>query len=352
MNPSTTPRQLGYRMPAEWEPHRRTWLSWPHNPETWPEAALPRIREFWARMVQELVVGEEVAINVKDEGMEEEARSLLRKMEISLERVKFFHFPTDDAWVRDHGPLFLVRKNSQSPTLAVSDWEYNAWGNKYPPFDRDNAIPKQIAAALDVDCFIPGMVLEGGSIEVNGRGTLLTTEACLLNPNRNPKLTKTQIEKNLSDFLGVRHILWLGKGIVGDDTDGHVDDIVRFVEPSTLICALEEDRSDENYLSLRENYRRLEEMVDQDGKPLRIISLPMPRPVLFQGNRLPASYANFYIGNEVVLVPIFSDPQDEKALAILREIFPKRRVIGLESRELVIGLGGIHCVTQQEPAVL
>lgn len=298
-------------------------------------------------MVKELSKGEQVFINVTDANMEKEARSLLKELKVPQEKVKFFYFPTNDAWVRDHGPIFLTGKNS----LGLTDWEYNAWGNKYPPFDDDNAIPGQIAKELNLERFVPEMVLEAGSIEVNGQGTLLTTESCLLNPNRNPQLEKSEIEKRLKEYLGVNHILWLGEGIAGDDTDGHIDDFVRFAGPNTLICALEEDPQEKNYQPLQENYRRLQEMVDQNGQPFKIITLPMPRPLKNYGERLPASYANFYIANEVVLVPTFADPNDQPALEILRKLFPQRRVVGMDSRELLIGLGAIHCITQQQPAV-
>jgi len=341
-----------FRMPAEWEPHQATWLSWPHNIETWPENILPRIEELFAKMATELSHGEEVRINVADQEMEKRARSALRQLEVDFSKVFFHHFPTNDAWVRDHGPQFIIQEKSAKNQVGILDWEYNAWGNKYPPFDLDNAIPGQISEALGLSRWSPEMVLEGGSIEVNGRGTLLTTEQCLLHPNRNPQMSKEEIEEMLKHYLGVKKILWLGEGIVGDDTDGHIDDITRFVAADTVLTAVEENSEDENFKPLQENLIRLQGMTDQDERPLKIITLPMPGAVFHKGERLPASYANFYIGNKVVLVPIFSDPLDQAALKILQGLFSQRRVVGIDSRELAIGLGGIHCVTQQLPSIL
>lgn len=344
-----TPRNLGYRMPAEWEPHEGTWLSWPHNEETWPSDSMGRIQDLFARMTREISRGEKVYINVLDPEMEKKARVRLQDHAVNLDRVSLHHFPTNDSWARDHGPIFIIRKEKGENQPALTDWDYNAWGGKYPPFDQDNAIPRRIAELLDIPRFEPQMILEGGSIEVNGSGCLLTSEACLLNPNRNPGLNKNQIEQHLKDFLGVEKILWLGDGILGDDTDGHVDDITRFVASDTLITVLEGDAQDPNYNPLAENFERLKKMRDPQGKPFEVLSLPMPKPLLWKGEHLPASYANFYIANEVVLVPVFEDPQDEKALSILQKCFPERKVIGLDCRELLIGLGGIHCVTQQQP---
>ncbi|MCP5467804.1 MAG: agmatine deiminase family protein [Deltaproteobacteria bacterium] len=346
-----TPAQLGYRMPAEWETHAATWLSWPHNDETWPAEMMERIQRFWARMVKELSQGEMVHINVKNERMAKRVIRFLQQAHARLDKVYFHYFPTNDAWVRDHGPIFVLQDSQRQ--LAVTDWEYNAWGNKYPPFDLDNQIPGQVAKSLRTPHYKTKMVLEGGSIDVNGVGTLLTTEACLLNPNRNPDMSRSEIENKLRDLLGVRQILWLGDGIVGDDTDGHVDDITRFVNIDTIVCVREENPQDENYQALEENYQRLLEMRDPEGNPFRIECLPMPAPLYdASGNRLPASYANFYIANEVVLVPIFKDRNDVKALRILRQLFQGRRVVGLDCREVVVGLGAIHCVTQQQPQVV
>lgn len=345
-----TPAALGYRMPAEFEPHAATWLSWPHKEASWP-GLFDRIPPLWVEIVRALVLGEDVHILANAAAPVERIVKLLAAGRVPLERVQLHEVPTDDAWIRDSGPIFVTRRVDGRGEAAIVDWEYNAWGGKYPPFDDDNRIPERVSAILRLQRYAPGMVLEGGSFDVNGRGTLLTTEACLLNPNRNPMLTRAEIEKRLRDYLGVRHILWLGEGIAGDDTDGHVDDLARFVAPATVVAALEEDPADVNYAPLQENYERLRRMTDQEGRPLRVVALPMPRPVFRQGTRLPASYANFYIGNAVVLVPVFSQPSDEVALATLQELFPDRRVVGLHATDLVWGLGAFHCVTQQQPAL-
>lgn len=358
LNP--TPASLGYRMPAEWEPHEATWLSWPHKEESWPGAFEP-VPQVFAQIAAVLAESELVRINVADEDMAEEVRRLLRRGGVSLDAVRFHINPTNDAWVRDHGPIYVVRngngertpdaQRSQDPGRAIIDWEYNAWGNKYPPYDLDNAVPSRIAAESGETRFVPGIVMEGGSIDVNGRGTLLTTEACLLNPNRNPRLSKSEIETYLRDYLGVRHILWLGDGIVGDDTDGHIDDLTRFVAPDTVITLVEDDPQDVNYQPLQENLKRLQSMRDQDGQPLKVITLPMPGPLYFNDQRLPASYANFYIANRRVLVPVYNHKHDQVALDTLQRLFPERLVLGIDCTPLVWGLGAIHCVTQQQPAV-
>jgi len=261
--------------------------------------------------------------------------------------VRLHRIPTNEPWCRDHGPMFVVRGGE----LAVVDWDYNAWGGKYPPFDRDDAVPAAVATALGVRVFTPGVVMEGGSLDVNGRGALLTTESCLLNPNRNPQLDRAAIEGYLRDFLGVTTVIWLGDGIAGDDTDGHVDDLTRFVATDVVVTVVEDDPADENYRPLRDNLARLRAARDQDGRPLTVLALPMPRPVVHDGQRLPASYANFYVGNAVVLVPTFADPADARALAVLGRCFPGRRIVGIDSCDLVWGLGAFHCATQQQPQV-
>jgi len=343
------PAQLGYRMPAEWAPHRGTWLSWPHRESSWP-GNFEAIPPIFAAMVQALEPGEEVHINVTGATMESDARSLLEDLHVPVNRVRFYHHPTDDAWCRDHGPIFTQRAVADRVDEAIVDWGYNSWGNKYPPFDLDDAIPTRIGQTLGVRVFHPGIVLEGGSIDVNGAGSLLTTEACLLNPNRNPDLSRAEIEQHVRDFLGVTNILWLGDGIVGDDTDGHVDDIARFVGPSTIVAAVEDDPEDENFEPLQDNLRRLRAMTDQDGRPFRVVPVPMPPPLFYQGERLPASYANFYIGNEVVLVPGYDTARDAAAGTVLQSVFPRRRITFIDSQDLVWGLGSFHCVTQQWPA--
>lgn len=276
-------------------------------------------------------------------------RGLLAARRVPLGRVRFHHFPAYEPWCRDHGPIFVVREREGRRERAVVDWDYNAWGGKYPPFDLDDAVPQHVAKLRGLPLFSPGIVMEGGALEVNGRGTVLTTEACLLNPNRNPHLNRAQIELYLRDYLGVTNVLWLGDGIVGDDTDGHVDDLTRFVNAATVVTVVEEDPADENYALLQDNLHRLRTMKDQDGAPLRIVELPMPGVVEYDGQRLPASYANFYIANELVLVPTYRHANDRRALEILQREFPQRRVVGIDSTELIWGLGSFHCISQQEP---
>lgn len=342
---SATPAQLGFRMPAEWEPHAATWLTWPRpNGISFPDK-YDTVPPVYAEVIRALVPHEEVHINVWHQEMEKAARELLAKSKAPLERVFFHHFPAYEPWCRDHGPIFLVRGRER----AIVDWGYNAWGNKYPPYDLDDAVPQHVARYCNLPIFSPGIVMEGGSIDVNGRGSLLTSEACLLNPNRNPHLTKPQIEQYLRDFLGVTNVLWVGEGIVGDDTDGHIDDMTRFVNPTTIVTAVEPDSADANHEILAENLKRLRAMRDQDRRPFDIIELPMPGPVEYNGQRLPASYANFYIANNVVLIPTYRHANDARAMEILQKCFPTRRAIGIDSTELIWGLGSFHCITQQEP---
>jgi agmatine deiminase len=308
-------------------------------------------------MVAALATSETVHINVNGEGMAGRVRGYLAEAGAQGD-IRLHRFPTNDAWCRDHGAIFVVRRGEVEerlapplPPLCATDWGYNAWGGKYPPFDLDNQIPAHMASYLGVPCYEGGMILEGGSIDVNGAGLLLTSEQCLLNPNRNPELSREQIEGRLRDFLGVQKVLWVGEGIVGDDTDGHIDDISRFVAADTILTAVEEDPKDENYPILQENLRRLQLMTGLDGRPLRILTLPMPTPVVYEGQRLPASYANFYIANRVVLVPFYGGPSDERAAAIIQGCFPERRVVGIDCTDIIWGLGAWHCLTQQVPAV-
>jgi agmatine deiminase len=283
--------------------------------------------------------------------MEAAVRSLLTEEGVGTGNV-FFHFnPTNDAWCRDHGPIFIQREVDGRREEAIVDWGYNAWGGKYPPYDLDDVIPTRIGAEYGIPVFHPGIIMEGGSLDVNGHGTLLTTEACLLNPNRNPQLDRAGIEGYLRSFLGVSKILWLGDGIAGDDTDGHVDDLTRFVDPNTVVTVVEEDDTDKNYEPLQRNLERLRGMTDQDDRPLRVATLPMPRPLYRAGQRLPASYANFYIANGLVLLPTYDPPRDEEAATTLQSLFPDREVIGIDCADLVWGLGAFHCVTQQWPAL-
>ncbi len=345
---SPTPASLGFSMPPEWAPHRGTWLSWPHKEASWPGKFEP-VPGIFARMVGVLAEQEEVHINVADEEMEAGVRSLLTRSGASMNRVFFHRNPTDDAWCRDHGPIFLQRQRNGKAEEAIVDWDYNAWGGKYPPFAQDDVIPTRIGEELGLQVFHPGIVMEGGSLDINGKGTLLTTEACLLNPNRNPSLGRGEIEDYLRAYLGVTNVLWLGDGIAGDDTDGHVDDLTRFVDATTVVTVVEEDHRDENFEPLQENLQRLRAMKDQDGRPLRVETLPMPGPLYHEGQRLPASYANFYIANGVVLLPGYDPAQDRKAQATLERLFPGRRIVVMDCTDLVWGLGAFHCVTQQWP---
>jgi agmatine deiminase len=343
-----TPAQLGYRMPAEWGPHQATWLSWPHKEASWP-GKIDRIHPVYARMAAALARSETVHINVAGAAMEAGCREHLREAGAAGD-IRFHHFPTNDAWCRDHGAIFVVRDRAGRRELAATGWGYNAWGNKYPPFDLDEQIPRRMAQHLGVPRFDGGMILEGGSIDVNGDGLLLTSESCLLNPNRNPELSREQIETRLKQMLGIEKILWLGDGIVGDDTDGHIDDLTRFVAADTVVTAVERDPSDENYRVLQENLSRLRGMTDQRGQPLRIVELPMPPAVVYQEQRLPASYANFYIANRVVLLPTYDDPRDGEARDVLQSLFPGREVVGIDCTDLIWGLGAFHCLTQQVPS--
>jgi len=347
---TSTPASLGYRMPAEWEPHVSTWFTWPRPDGISFPGKYETVPPVYAELIRHLVQVEDVNINVWHAEMEEWVRGLLIHLKTPLDRVRFHHFPAYEPWCRDHGPIFVTRDRANRHDRAVVDWGYNAWGGKYPPYDLDDALPQHVARLRDLPLFSPGIVMEGGSIEVNGCGTLLTTEACLLNPNRNPHLSKSQIEQYLSDFLGVTNILWLGDGIVGDDTDGHIDDLTRFLNPTTVATVIEEDPQDENYALLQENLHRLRRMKDQDGRPLRIVELPMPGRIEYDGQRLPASYANFYLANGIVLVPTYRNHNDCKALNIFQKEFKDRRVIGVDSAELIWGLGSFHCISQQEPA--
>ncbi len=331
-------------MPAEWEPHVATWLSWPRREGISFPGSFDRVLPILRAMVEALVESEQVCINVCNGAHEAEARDALsRHGGIDLARVAFHRIPTNEPWCRDHGPIFLTR--DADPKLAVIDWDYNAWGNKYPPFDLDEVVPTRVGEILDLPVFYPRMILEGGSIDVNGAGSLLTTESCLLNKNRNPNLSRDEIEKRLRDYLGVREILWLGDRIAGDDTDGHIDDVARFVSERTVVTVVEGNRDDENYEPLQENLARLRKM------KIDIVTLPMPKRIVREDLRLPASYANFYIANSCVLLPTFADPNDKIALSILQKLFTNRRVIAIDCRELIWGLGTFHCLTQQQPAV-
>jgi len=344
----SSPAVAGFVFPSEWHPHTATWLSWPHKEESWP-GKIETIYKPYCEFIKILTEGELVRINVKDAEMEAFAKSELTKVGADLSKVEFFHFPTNDAWCRDHGPAFLI--NPVTKQKAIVDWGYNAWGDKYPPYDLDDVIPTKIGEHFNLPVYNPGIVMEGGSVDFNGAGTLLTSTACLLNENRNPHLSQQQIEEYLKNYYGVQQILWLGDGIIGDDTDGHIDDITRFVNANTVVTVVEENKHDENYHILQENLQMLREFKLPNGEPLNIIELPMPSPVVYDGQRLPASYANFYIGNAAVVVPTYRDKNDEKALEILQACFPDRKVVGIDSTDIIWGLGSFHCLSQQEPAV-
>jgi agmatine deiminase len=346
---SQTPAALGFRMPAEWHPHLSTWLTWPKDPETWPDR-VTKVEEIYLEMIGALTPHEILDLLVDDEETEHAVRA--RCNAATAERIRFHHIQTVDSWIRDYGPNFLINSNGAG---AFNDWIFNAWGNKYEALKQDDTVPHRLERFLKLRRFSPGIVMEGGSIEVNGAGCVLTTEQCLLNPNRNPQLSRQQIEQYLKDYLGVTKVLWLGEGIVGDDTDGHIDDIARFVAPDVIVCAVEEDPADANYEILQDNLARLRSMTDAAGKPFEIVTLPMPGIVRGTSSatrdleRLPASYANFYIANNVVLAPVFGHENDLRAVDTLQRLFPNRRVLPINCEPLVWGMGTIHCVTQQQP---
>jgi agmatine deiminase len=349
LSDSRTPKELGYYFPAEFARHRATWLSWPHKEASWP-GKIETIYPVYAKFIKLVAEGERVHINVVDEKMKEKALRHLQKVDADLDNVQFFIHPTNDAWCRDHGPAFLVNPLAEHKKIIV-DWGYNAWGGKYPPFDLDDNIPTLIAQHYNIPVFYPGIVMEGGSVDFNGKGTLLTTTSCLLNPNRNPHLNQKEIEEYLHNFYGVENILWLEDGIVGDDTDGHIDDITRFVNEDTVVTVVETNRQDENYVPLRENLKKLKTLRLESGKPLNIAELPMPAGIVYEDIRLPASYANFYISNTYVVVPTFRDKNDDKALGVLQQCFLGWKVVGLDSLDIIWGLGSFHCLSQQEPEV-
>ncbi len=350
MSVGDTPSQLGFRMPAEWEPHAATWLTWPRPDGVSVLGKYFTVPPVLAKFIRQLIQVEAVHLNVWDIEMESWVRGLLTGQGVPLDRVHFHHFPAREPWCRDHGPSFLVCEHGGVRERAVVDWAYNASGGRFLPFDLDDAIPQHIAAYQQLPLYSATLVLEGGAIDVNGCGSLLTTESCLLNPNRNPLLRKRQIEQHLRDYLGVTEILWLGDGLAGDDRDGHIDSVARFVDPTTIVAVTEPDPASPNHLVLEDNLCRLRALRTPGGEPFRIIPLPMPGPVEHQGQPLPASYANFYIANRLVIVPTYRDPNDPEALDVLRRVFPGRRVIGIDSTDLIWGLGSFHSLSQQEPA--
>jgi agmatine deiminase len=345
-----TPASQGYAFPPEWYPHRGTWISWP-RPEgiSFPGKYSEAIEDI-AGLIKVLVTLEEVHLNVPNENYRRIVTEFLKARRITMRRV-FFHFiPTNEAWARDHGPAFVLRQRRGRTEAAVVDWGFNAWGGKYPPWDADDNVPTRIAEELKLPVFHPGIVMEGGAVDFNGAGTVMTTTSCLLNKNRNPGVSKKRIEKYLSDFYGQKHVIWLGDGIAGDDTDGHIDDLARFIDERTIAIGVETNKRDPNYAILQEARRALDQAVDQDGNPFEIVELPMPRPIAYDGQRVPATYVNFYFANKSLLVPTFGQSgRDRQAIAVLQRHLPKRKVIGVDCRKLIWGLGAIHCFTQQQP---
>jgi agmatine deiminase len=353
-----TPRSLGYRMPAEWEPHQATWIAWPHNRSDWPGkfAAIPWV---YAEMVRHLSRVEQVEVVVKSAAENTSARRVLKRAGVSLKNIRFHTWPTNRVWTRDSGPIFVRREAAADP-VAITNWRFNAWA-KYSDWKLDNQLPDRIAKKLKLKQFIPvaslkgkrhHVVSEGGGIDVNGQGLMLATEECLLSKvqQRNPGISRSDLEAIFADYLGIEKVIWLGQGITGDDTHGHVDDIARFVAPDTVLSVMEHNRNDANHGPLEDNLKRLEAATDLEGRKLQIIPLPLPRPVVFEGRRLPASYANFYVANNLVLVPTFNDPMDLPALKILELVFPKREIVGIYCGDFIWGLGAIHCATLQQPA--
>lgn len=335
----------GLRMPAEWETHEATWLAWPHERSDWPGKFTP-IPWVYGEVARHLSQRERVRLLVPSREAERAARRVFEKSGVNMAAVDFYLCPTNRSWTRDFAPIFVKR----AADLLITNWKFNGWA-KYANWKRDNQVPDFIARRLLLAQCKLDVVLEGGAIDVNGAGAMLATEECLLSDvqARNPGLSRRHLERVLSEYLGVKKVLWLGRGIAGDDTHGHVDDLARFTDPRTVVTVVEEDPSDENYRPLLDNLSRLRKMTDQDGQKLRVVKLPMPRPVWFSGQRLPASYANFYIANGLVLVPVFNDPADRVALNTLAKLFPDREVVGIYCRDLVLGLGTLHCMTQQQP---
>ena len=343
-----TPAELGYSMPAEWAKHDSTWLSWPKNPLTFPPEILPKVEAAYVQMIEALTKGERVDLLVNDQEAEDHVRSMT-----SAKNLVFHTITSADVWMRDYGPIFVKKGAGRKASVAATKWTFNAWGSKYDDLLPDDKAGMEVAKASGKRVFEAGIVLEGGSIDVNGAGSLMTTEQCLLNRNRNPQLAKPELERYLKDYLGVSSVIWLAKGVAGDDTDGHIDDIARFVDENTVVCMDEKDPNDSNRGKLKRNQGILSGFRDSEGRRLRVVTVEMPSGVSAEDGRLPASYANFYVGNAAVLVPVFGDARrDSAALETLSEFFPGRRVVPINSRELVYGFGGIHCVTQQQPSAV
>jgi agmatine deiminase len=348
-----TPSSLGYSFPPEWHPHAGTWFSWP-RPEgiSFPDK-YHTVPENLARIIAEIAPREQVHIHVPNGNWQRIVGEQLREHGCPLNNIYFHHIKTNESWCRDHGPAFVLKKKRNGgASAAIVDWGFNAWGGKYPPYDDDDAVPTRIAEEMKLPLFYPGIVMEGGAVDFNGAGTVMTTESCLLNKNRNPKLSRKEIEQYLKDYYGQKHVVWLGEGIAGDDTDGHIDDLARFINPTTIATAVEDDPKDENYRVLKENRKRISALRDQDGRAFDVIEIPMPGVVEHDGQRLPATYANFYFINNALLVPTYRHKKnDRRAIEILQRALPDRKVIAIDCVELIWGLGAIHCVTQQQPAV-
>ena len=345
-----TPRENGYRMPAEWARHEATWIAWPHNPNDWP-GKFQAIPWVYADIVRHLSRVEEVHILVNNDSAQKRAKSILLRSGANMARLHFHQWPTDRVWTRDSGPIFV--KNGDA--MAITNWKFNGWA-KYANHTLDNQVPDHVTKEVGVPAWTPmfgehRIVLEGGSIDTNGAGTLLTTEECLLSTvqQRNPGLSRADLERVFHDYLGMEQVVWLNRGIAGDDTHGHVDDITRFVAENTIVTVTESNTHDENHLPLAENLDRLRSARNLHGHPFEIVQLPMPSPVIFEGQRLPASYGNFYIANDLVLVPTFNDPNDRRALNLLAEVFPSREIVGIHCGDFIWGLGALHCMTQQQP---
>jgi agmatine deiminase len=344
-----TPKSLGYYFPAEFAKHDAVWLSWPHKEESWP-GKIASIYPSYCAFVKTVVLTERVNINVATDKMRQGAVKMLELAGVDMSKVQFYLHPTNDAWCRDHGPSFLISNNAEHPK-AIVDWNINAWGGKYPPFDLDDVIPTRIAEQLNLPVFYPDIIMEGGSVDFNGAGTVITSTCCLLNENRNPHLQQAQIEQYLGDYYGIEQVLWVSEGIVGDDTDGHIDDTVRFVNEDTVLTVVESNVLSENFDLLQKNLKELKAMRLANGKQLNIVELPMPADVIYEGQLLPASYANFYISNGHIIVPTYQCAQDDKAMQIIQSCFPTREVVGIDSTDIIWGLGSFHCLSQQEPSI-
>jgi len=349
MGEGVTPKSLGYYFPAEFAKHDAIWLTWPHKEESWP-GKIASVYPSYTEFVKVVALTERVCINVVDEKMRNSANKMLQLAGVDLTKVTFYLHPSNDAWCRDHGPSFLIR-NHPEDKKAIVDWNINAWGGKYPPYDLDDVMPTNIAKVLNVPVFYPEIIMEGGSVDFNGAGTIMTSKSCLLNPNRNPHLNQSQIEKYLCDYYGMDQVLWVSDGIVGDDTDGHIDDTVRFVNEDTVITVIEDNVLSDNHEILQQNLKELKQMRLLNGKQLNIVELPMPADVIYEDQMLPASYANFYISNGHIIVPTFRCEKDDKAMQIIQSCFPTRQVVGIDSTDIIWGLGSFHCLSQQEPSV-